>query len=113
MTKPLETPKARLSTETRARLIWWAAGSYPNEACGVIIDGKAFQLTNVHDEPETFFRMDDEELLAIYDKGIPSAVWHSHPNDDPEPSTADIDGTPPGMTMLIVAGGQVYSYDNP
>jgi proteasome lid subunit RPN8/RPN11 len=101
-----------LSAETRARLIWWAAEAFPDEACGVIVNGEAIQITNVHGEPEAFFQMADDELLAAYDRGIPSAVWHSHPNDDPTPSTADIDGHPPNMRMVIVAGGEVFFYDD-
>jgi len=102
---------ADVSAEIKAQLLWWAAQAYPDEACGVIVNGQAVQITNVHSEPEAFFQMADDELLAVYEQGIPSAVWHSHPNDDPAPSTADLDGHPPGMKMLIVAGGQVLSYD--
>lgn len=99
-------------SEVRDDLVRWAAEALPDEACGVIVKGKAFRLTNVHSEPEAYFHMDDDELIAIYSThGAPSAVWHSHPNDDPHPSTADIDGTPPGMRMLIVARGEVWGYD--
>lgn len=111
MTTSFSAKKAVLSAEARARLLWWTAQGEDREVCGVIVNGEALLLTNVHEEPENFFRMKDEELLAAYDKGVPSAVWHSHPNGDPVPSTADVDGTPPGMTMLIVAGGEIYSYE--
>lgn len=111
MTTSFGEKKATLPAEVRARLLWWAAQGGDLEVCGVVVNGEALLLENVHPEPENFFRMKDEELLAAYDKGVPSAVWHSHPNGDPAPSTADVDGTPPGMTMLIVAGGEIYSYD--
>lgn len=112
MTSPLPAEKADVSSEVRASLIWWSAQAYPDEACGVIVNGEAFLLRNVHPEPEAFFHMDDEELMAVYQRGAPEAVWHSHPNGDPSPSTADIDGTPPGMTMMIVAAGEIYEYQS-
>jgi proteasome lid subunit RPN8/RPN11 len=99
-----------LTAEAKAKLLWWAASEAPLEACGVIVGLDAYQLKNVHPEPENFFLMDDNELLAIYEKGVPCAVWHSHPNGDPSPSPADIDGCPPGMAMLIVANGEVHLY---
>ena len=93
------------------QLISWAKEAAPDEACGVIVEGQALRLTNVSPEPEAYFHIDDEELMSVYRAiGVPSAIWHSHPNGDPAPSSADIDGTPPGMLMVIVAAGAVHVY---
>ena len=102
---------ATLPAEVRASLLWWAASEPAEEVCGVIINGRPIRLSNVAEDPRNFFQIDDQELLSIYEQGVPTAVWHSHTNGDPLPSTADEDGTPPGMTMLIVAAGEVYAYE--
>jgi proteasome lid subunit RPN8/RPN11 len=102
---------ALLKPRVKAQLVVWAKRAAPDEACGVIVNGKPLRLSNISDEPEAYFLMDDAELLAVYaNYGVPEAVWHSHPLGDPLPSTADEDGLPPGMTMLIVAGDEVYEY---
>lgn len=83
----------------------------PNEACGVIVDDQVIEIPNVHKEPQHFFTMDPEILLDVYEEyGDIDGVWHSHPNGDPAPSTADREGAPPGKPYYIVAGGLVREY---
>jgi proteasome lid subunit RPN8/RPN11 len=97
----------------REDLLRRARAAEPNEACGVIVDEVVIvEIPNVHKEPATFFEMDPEVLLDVYEEyGTIDGVWHSHPNGDPFPSDADRAGAPPGVPYYIVAGFQVWRYD--
>jgi proteasome lid subunit RPN8/RPN11 len=83
----------------------------PREACGVVCNGVAFEVENVANDGTRFFIMDMVALGEIVkrEKTI-DAVWHSHPNGDPEPSSSDLHYHPKGRRMLIVAGGKVHDH---
>lgn len=92
-----------------------ANDQWPREACGLVYGDVGFVLTNVAKDGRKFFIMDmgeQTELWQRYDRP-PDAVWHSHPNDDPNPSKADLDYHPPGMRLLIVADGKVHDHGYP
>lgn len=61
-----------------------------NERCGLIVNGKAVVIKNVHPEPAKGFRMDAAQLLAKAEKA--TATWHTHPTTDPNLSEEDYAG---------------------
>lgn len=66
------------------------AASSNNEVCGLIInDSKLFKCANTHEEPETNFRISDDDWLAAEELGEITAIFHSHPISVPVLSGAD------------------------
>lgn len=51
---------------------------YPEEACGVIINGEYFSCPNASTEPKTKFKIDGRKLKALTKKGEIQAILHSH-----------------------------------
>lgn len=106
------TTVAGVDTFVAAQVLAYAAADPETEQCGLVYGRAVTWITNRASDPTKFFEMDNEELLDQYTEfGHPDAVWHSHPNGDPNPSKADIMGAPPGVLYLIAAGGKVYAYD--
>jgi proteasome lid subunit RPN8/RPN11 len=52
---------------------------YPNESCGLVVDGKYFPCRNACDNPAEGFAIDPRDYLAAHQSGIITAVVHSHP----------------------------------
>ena len=61
-----------------------------DERCGLIVNDKIVEITNIHLEPTKGFRMDPEELMARVDDA--TATWHTHPASDPGLSEQDYAG---------------------
>lgn len=83
----------------------------PAEACGAIIAGpgdalEALPLRNVHERPETCFRMDPAEWTKLAAGGRVRAYYHSHPTGPAAFSDAD-------KVMSEETGFPVYLYDVP
>lgn len=60
------------------------------EKCGLIVKGKILELTNIHEKPETGFRMDPQQLVEHV--GEATATWHTHPKSTPVLSEEDYAG---------------------
>ena len=86
----------------------------PNEGCGLIAFSggrpvKIYPGTNIHPRPADHYRMDDNEVLnAINEMDRHGwwlgAIYHSHPNSDPTPSSTDIrEANWPDALMIIVS----------
>ena len=60
---------------------------YPEESCGVIIDGHYISISNIHPEPTKQFRLDPLEYATV---GTIDAIIHSHTNGSKEPSELDM-----------------------
>lgn len=65
-----------------------AAKEFPKEICGIIFDSKYVPLTNIHETPESDFRIDPEIYIAFQREGDIEAMIHSH-NDFPHASMKD------------------------
>jgi proteasome lid subunit RPN8/RPN11 len=86
-----------------------ALAQYPLEACGIVIGGVYYPCTNVHETPETHFRIAGAERLELEKKGTVEAIIHSHPDGLMCPSQADMEGQlASGVTwgVMACAGGQ-------
>lgn len=105
----------RLSHEQVQAIVDHAVNELPNEVCGLIAgrDGKAKQIVpikNVADKPQQQYQMDAQEQLqalkSFDEQNIDwIAVYHSHPNGQPLPSSEDIrdaDLNTPNICHLII-----------
>lgn len=84
------------------------AKSYPNEACGMLIDinGKSIAVVCENSAPEPYsrFRISSEEYLRCLGLGKIIGIWHTHTDEDAKPSEADrsaCEGT--GVPWYIIA----------
>ena len=83
------------------------------EICGLIasLDGKPLRvipIRNTATEPEHLFDMDERQLIDAWkemrERGEALfAVFHSHPDAEPEPSKADIErlGHPEALHLIV------------
>lgn len=92
----------KLTKSDYNKIVTYAEGELPNEACGLIagtIDGenkiiqKVYLLTNVDKSNEHFSIDPKEQLAAVKDmranKLVPLGNWHSHPESPSRPSEED------------------------
>jgi len=56
-----------------------ARQQFPNEACGVIVDGKYWRCRNIADDPTQDFVLDPRDYAVASFYGKIEAVVHSHP----------------------------------
>lgn len=63
---------------------------YPEEACGLLIDGDFVPLDNVAENPEEGFEFDSAEYIKYVLESDIEAIIHSHPDGSAEPSEHDI-----------------------
>ena len=81
-----------------------ARSSYPNEACGFVIDGVYHPVPNVHENPKEFFRVEASEWLKAKRRGNIDYFVHSHPDGEKTPSEADMAAqTATGVPWAIIA----------
>lgn len=110
-----------MSTPTKAALAEaeeHARREYPREACGLIVsvgDSCAYHpCQNIATTPEEHFAIDPVDFARAEDKGEVIGVFHSHPNEGPEPSAADRSAcTASGLTwhILSLPGAQWFTLD--
>jgi proteasome lid subunit RPN8/RPN11 len=63
----------------------------PDEVCGLVYDGVAIAVPNVHDEPQRNFLMEpDRQEWLLSTLGWPEALWHSHPQGNRHLSDSDV-----------------------
>lgn len=75
----------RLNKSLKNAITDHAWADYPNECCGLIIDGKYQPCVNISHDPANSFEIDPSMLI---DTDI-QAIVHSHPNGSAEPSEID------------------------
>ena len=75
----------RLNKSLKNAITEHAWADYPNECCGLIIDGKYQPCINISHDPANSFEIDPSQLI---DDNI-QAIVHSHPNGSAEPSEID------------------------
>lgn len=107
-----------LPESCRETLSQAAIQSYPYEACGVFIGRvqgtknivfEALQLSNVLRDAKTDrYAMDPKEMYAAHERarqlgGEIVGIWHSHPDQRPQPSEFDLEAAWPEWSYLIVS----------
>lgn len=88
------------------------------EHCGIIADGRVFELPNRHDDPAHDFLLlgqDIEDVLEFWglNEGDVTAIWHTHPGGNPYPSANDLNGHLPileNIRMVIVTEDSINVY---
>lgn len=69
-----------ITAKLKKQIVTASAEAYPDEACGVVIDGEFIRLENIATNPETHFEIDSKSLARLEDKGEIEAYVHSHPD---------------------------------
>ena len=97
----------RLNKALKNAITEHAWAEYPNECCGLIIDGEYQPCVNVSPDPANSFEIDPSQLI---DDNI-QAIVHSHPNGSAEPS--EIDKVQMGLHGVdwVIVGLGVHSDD--
>lgn len=67
-----------------------ALESYPNECCGLVVNGEYVRCTNAAPNPLQDFAISAEEFAKAEDVGDITALVHSHPGASALPSVADL-----------------------
>lgn len=62
---------------------------YPEECCGLIVDGAYYRKSNTSDDPKNSFKIDKAEMMSARKTGL-DAIVHSHPDGLAAPSAADM-----------------------
>lgn len=86
--------KNMMSADLYSAMQLAAVKSYPDEACGLLVNTKAnkYELVlcrNVATDPENFFVMDADDQINAEKQGDVVGVWHSHTDQTNEASEAD------------------------
>lgn len=79
----------RLAKKLKEAITAHAWSEYPNECCGLIVNGQYHPCTNIAHDPANTFEIDPAELVALSELGEVVAIVHSHPNGEPLPSEVD------------------------
>lgn len=91
------------------KLCQHAIAAYPKEAAFLWTGAGIYPVDNVSETPETHCQISDTDLLAARKAGL-RAVIHTHPDDWPVPSSADmraqLDNAVP-FGICTVRGGEV------
>ncbi len=77
--------------EATAEAVKHAQEEFPNESCGVIVDGEYNRCNNTHPEPEENFRINPVRYRNLKESGNIDAIMHSH-NDYPHATKHDMEG---------------------
>lgn len=75
----------RLTKSLKNAITEHAWADYPNECCGLIIDGEYQPCVNISPDPANSFEIDPTQLIDVDIQ----AIVHSHPNGSAEPSEID------------------------
>ncbi|NWC63761.1 C40 family peptidase [Cedecea sp. P7760] len=88
------------------------AATSQDEVCGLIIDDShLFRCRNSHPEPMTHFRISDDDWLAAEEVGEITAVFHSHPQNQPGLSGADRKmQIATGLPWWLASSGKLHKF---
>ncbi|WP_151777152.1 C40 family peptidase [Acinetobacter brisouii] len=70
----------KLSAKLKKQIVTAASEAYPDEMCGVVVDGEFIRLENSSDNPKNYFEIDPKALAYAEDRGEIMAYVHSHPD---------------------------------
>lgn len=79
-----------ISDALRAAISTHALQCYPNESCGLVVNGEYLPCRNTDAKPADGFRIDPEVYADVEDTGTIEAIVHSHPGAPALPSVADL-----------------------
>ena len=107
-----------MNPEQRRWLCNRAISAAPYEACGFVMEnGDIIEIRNVAVNRMRQFRMDCQEMVEkLIDRDdFITAVWHTHPGGNPNPSVKDLESISCGAIQrnwlyLIVTSTGVHPY---
>lgn len=79
----------RLTKTLKEQIQTHAKDCYPNECCGLIVDGVYYPCANVAPDPANGFEIDPVAWVELSERGTIQAIVHSHPDGSGEPSEVD------------------------
>ncbi|MDR5756508.1 Mov34/MPN/PAD-1 family protein [Caballeronia sp. LZ035] len=79
-----------LNRDARVAIESHAVRCYPNEACGLIVQGDYIPCTNIGPDPARGFVIPSREYANAEDQGEIQAIVHSHPDAGALPSIEDL-----------------------
>jgi proteasome lid subunit RPN8/RPN11 len=103
--------------KNREWLVRRAIQGAPHELCGfIMVDGSVVEIPNAASDPHRDFSMARHHLV----ERVPNpqevyAIWHTHPNGNPQPSLNDMRAVKcgaiqPHWIYLIVTSSGVYEH---
>lgn len=96
----------RLTKSLKDKITAHARQEYPNECCGLVVDGVYYPCTNIAPNPAETFEIDPADFVVLSERGQVQAIVHSHPNGNAEPSEIDrVQMSLHGVDWLICAYG--------
>ncbi len=79
----------QITNTTKEEIQAHARESYPNECCGLIVDGKYIRSDNLSETPTEAFKLNQDLYLDALRAGTLQAVIHSHCYDSANPPKYD------------------------
>lgn len=79
----------KITASLKKQIITAASEAYPDEMCGVVIDGEFLRLKNVSPDPQNHFEICPITLGEAEDRGEIQAYVHSHPDGTAMASALD------------------------
>ena len=79
----------RLTKDLKEQIQVHATDCYPDECCGLIVDGVYHPCQNMAPNPKDGFEIDPATWVELSERGKIQAVVHSHPDGSSEPSEVD------------------------
>ncbi len=79
----------RLTKDLKEQIQVHATDCYPDECCGLIVDGVYHPCQNMAPNPKDGFEIDPTTWVELSERGKIQAVVHSHPDGSSEPSEVD------------------------
>lgn len=87
---------------TKRSAVIHAKERWPKESVGAIVAGTYIRLDNVHPEPETSFRVGDEQMLELLQHPGYQGLVHNHPQGQRCPSKEDMIGQQSGSVPWYI-----------
>lgn len=79
-----------ITASLREAIARHALESYPNECCGLVVNGEYFPCRNTSATPAEGFDLDPDDYVAAETFGTITALVHSHPGASAKPSQHDL-----------------------
>lgn len=98
-----------ISAQLRDAIARHALQSYPNESCGLVVNGDYFPCRNASATPTESFEIHPEDYATAEDLGTVTALVHSHPGATARPSPADLtacEGAGIPLWVIVSLGAQ-------
>jgi proteasome lid subunit RPN8/RPN11 len=91
---------ADIPADTLLQMVAHARECYPQECCGLLVQGRYMRCRNIARQPEQGFAIHPKEYARIQ----PDGVVHSHPDADALPTLTDLAGMRASALPWVIIG---------